>query len=78
MKKNTVETWVVFQMTMLKKPLPTLATCTQSKWDEMERSEPGYHTLVYSGIKTEMEAERLARGTAGDPVRKEARNEPRT
>jgi hypothetical protein len=35
----------------------------------MERARPGYHTLVRSGITNEGEAERLARGTAGDSKR---------
>ena len=35
-------------------------------WEQMERDRPGYHTLVQSGITSEAEAEKLARGTAGD------------
>jgi hypothetical protein len=44
------------------------AVCAQAEWDAMERARPGYHTLIRSGIKTEREAELLARGTSGDPV----------
>jgi hypothetical protein len=43
------------------------AVCEQSEWDEMERARPGYHTLIRAGITNEGEAERLARGTSGDP-----------
>jgi hypothetical protein len=43
--------------------------CEQSEWDVMESSRPGYHVLLHSGIKTEQEAEKLARGTAGDSFR---------
>ena len=32
----------------------------------MELASPGYHTLLLGGILSEPEAERLARGTAGD------------
>jgi hypothetical protein len=32
----------------------------------MELARPGYHTLIRSGIQYEGEAEKLARGTAGD------------
>ena len=38
----------------------------QAEWDAMESAQPGYHTLVRSGITNEGEAERLARGTAGN------------
>ena len=34
----------------------------------MELYRPGYHTLVRSGIVNEAEAEKLARGTAGDTL----------
>jgi hypothetical protein len=34
----------------------------------MEAARPGYYTLVRAGIATEGEAERLARGTSGDPT----------
>ena len=35
----------------------------------MEAQLPGYHTLIRSGITSEPEAEKLARGTAGDTLR---------
>jgi hypothetical protein len=44
------------------------AVCEQNEWDEMERARPGFHTLVRSGITSEAEAEKLARGTAGDAL----------
>ena len=40
--------------------------CEQAEWDAIEDSRPGFHTLLHSGIKTEQEAEKLARGTSGD------------
>jgi hypothetical protein len=40
--------------------------CEQREWDALERSRPGFHTLLHTGIKTEQEAEKLARGTAGE------------
>ena len=48
------------------------AVCEQSEWEEMEKARPGYHTLVRSGITNEGEAERLARGTAGEPMKRQA------
>jgi hypothetical protein len=40
--------------------------CEQREWEALERARPGFHTLLHSGIKTEQEAEKLARGTAGE------------
>jgi hypothetical protein len=58
--------WVVYLMT-LHNHQGMNAVCEQSEWDEMERARPGYHTLIRAGITNEGEAERLARGTSGDP-----------
>ena len=58
--------WVVYRMTIHGKPSGMNAVCEQGEWDAMERARPGYHKLVRSGITSEGEAERLARGTAGD------------
>jgi hypothetical protein len=67
MKKQPtpIVSWVVYQMTIHRKPSVN-AVCEQTEWDAMELERPGYHTLVRSGITNEPEAERLARGTAGD------------
>ena len=43
------------------------AVCEQAEWDEMERLRPGAQSAVQFGIATEGLAERLARGTSGDP-----------
>ncbi len=58
--------WVVYLMTMHNKQDQQRAVCDQDEWDAMELARPGYHTLVQAGIASEGEAERLARGTAGD------------
>lgn len=54
-------TWVVYLMTIHKRPERQPAVCEQAEWDAMERLRPGYHQLVQSGIATENEAEDLAR-----------------
>jgi hypothetical protein len=47
--------------------------CEQREWELLERARPGFHQLVRDGILTEQEAEKLARGTAGDtPPRKDS------
>jgi hypothetical protein len=61
-------TWVVYLMTVRGKPEPVRAVCEQSEWEAIERSWPGQHRLVQAGITSETEAEKLARGTSGDPV----------
>jgi hypothetical protein len=59
-------TWVVYEVHVRWKPNWVRAVCERSEWDAMELARPGYHTLVLEGITSESEAERLARGTAGD------------
>jgi hypothetical protein len=66
MSTQNIVSWVVYKMTIHKQPEGMNAVCEQTEWDAMERARPGYHTLVRSGITNEGEAERLARGTAGD------------
>jgi hypothetical protein len=72
MRTNKVcQTWVVYRMTLHGNVIGGNVVCEQHEWDAIERARPGYHTLLHSGIKTEQEAERLARGTAGEtPPRK--------
>jgi hypothetical protein len=59
--------WVVYKMTLHGRTDQMNAVCEQSEWDEMELARPGYHTLVQAYISDEGEAEKLARGTSGDP-----------
>jgi hypothetical protein len=66
-KTEKSESWVVYMMTM-RNGEGMNAVCEQNEWDEMERARPGFHTLVRSGITSEAEAEKLARGTAGDAL----------
>jgi hypothetical protein len=64
--------WVVYRMTLLNKSSMN-AMCSQSEWDAMELANPGLHVLIQGGIASEGEAERLARGTSGDPKSRQAR-----
>ncbi|WP_238602673.1 hypothetical protein [Fimbriiglobus ruber] len=61
------QTWVIYQSTLRGQIIGTKSVCEQSEWEEMERSHPGVNRLVQAGITYEGEAERLARGTSGDP-----------
>jgi hypothetical protein len=65
MRIEQTPVWVVYQMTVPGNPGGRGAVCEQTEWDEMERVNPGYHTLVRSGIVNEAEAELLARSTSG-------------
>ena len=58
--------WVVYRMTLSKGAVGGNVVCEQREWDALEAARPGFHTLVRSGLATEQEAEKLARGTAGD------------
>ena len=61
--------WVVYKMTMPRNMTGGNVVCEQREWEVIEAKNPGLHTLLYTGLKTEKEAEELARGTAGDDYR---------
>jgi hypothetical protein len=66
----TGTTWVVYRMRINGNAVGGNVVCEQREWDAIESARPGYHTLLHAGLKTEQEAEKLARGTAGDTFRK--------
>jgi hypothetical protein len=68
--------WVVYRVTVKGQADGPNAVCEQEEWEAMERDRPGLHTLIRSGIATEAEAERLARGTSGDPAPRASRTVP--
>jgi hypothetical protein len=63
-----VQTWVIYQSVAKGVASGTHGVCDQADWDRMERSSPGRQILIQTGIGSEAAAERLARGTRGDPV----------
>jgi hypothetical protein len=68
------DSYVVYRMTLSKGAVGGNVVCEQREWDALELARPGFHTLVRAGIATEQEAEKLARGTAGDtPIRQAGR-----
>jgi hypothetical protein len=69
-RENRFATWVVYRVAVRGQDVPANAVCEQSEWDAMERERPGQHILVQAGITSEGEAERMARGTSGDPVKR--------
>lgn len=75
-KTNQAEFWVVYQRTwtVLRRAIVSNAVCEQGEWEAMEKAEPGVHTLIRGKIRSEKEAEALARGTSGDTFRNPPRN----
>jgi hypothetical protein len=67
MRTRDTGPWVVYE-SVIKGEAGPRVVCEQAEWDAMERDHPGLRTLVRSGIATEAEAERWARGTSGDPI----------
>jgi hypothetical protein len=63
--------WVVYEMGAAGKDQGRKVVCEQGEWDALELAQPGKHKLIRTGITSEGEAERLARGTSGD-----SRNSP--
>jgi len=73
MRKNREpeEAWVVYKMNLAGAQGPN-AVCEQTEWDEMERANPGHHKLIKAHIRSEAEAERLARESPGGTAAKGA------
>ena len=63
-KTKPLETWVVYKMNLAGSNGPN-AVCEQAEWEEMERQNPGYHTLIKGAIASEPEAEKIARESPG-------------
>jgi hypothetical protein len=57
--------WVVYSFSLNGNPEAMRAVCEQAEWEALDRSKPGFYTLIRAGISNEGEAERLARGSAG-------------
>ncbi|MDB5309581.1 MAG: hypothetical protein JWO38_3783 [Gemmataceae bacterium] len=68
MRVRKVESWVVYRTAVKGQPTGVNAVCEAGEWEAMQAAQPGVLTLIQSGIASEGEAERLARGTSGDPV----------
>jgi hypothetical protein len=64
------ESWVIYQLVTNGVAGGPNGVCRQAEWEEMERLRPGAQSLVQCGLPTEGVADRLARGTSGDPVPK--------
>jgi hypothetical protein len=60
--------WVVYRMSIDGKAPDVNVVCEQGEWEQLELAHPGLYTLIRSGIASEAEAERLARGTSGGPA----------
>jgi hypothetical protein len=67
--------WAVYKMVVRGNPNGMNVVCEQSEWDAMELAQPGQHQLIQRDIANEGEAEKLARGTSGDPVKRRSREE---
>jgi hypothetical protein len=70
MNEEKRTSWVVYLMSAKNHPEGMRAVCEQSEWDAMQQDRSCQRTLIRAGITNEGEAERLARGTSGDPVRR--------
>ena len=69
-------TWVVYTIPMKGSPEGARAVCERREWEAMDLARPGYFTLIQGGIANEGEAERLARGRAGEVKPRNAKAVP--
>jgi L-asparaginase II len=70
-KQEPVEAWVVYHV-LQGKNAGMRAVCQQSEWETLDLRYPGVNERVQTGIVSETEAEKLARGTSGDLKKKGA------
>jgi hypothetical protein len=77
-KTDVCRSWVVYRMTLPKGGTGGNVVCEQREWERIEAAQPGCHQLLHTGIKTEQEAEKLARGVAGDESRRAGKRSART
>jgi hypothetical protein len=75
MRDPKADTWVVYLTVTKWSPDGVRAVCGQREWEAMDAARPERFTLIQGGIADEAEAERLARGTAGDARMRTAPNE---
>jgi hypothetical protein len=68
MRTTRAAVWVVYQAAVKGMEQGPNAVCDQAEWDALEVAAPGANRLIRGGITSEAEAERLARGTSGDPT----------
>lgn len=66
---DKVESWVVFQA-LQGDQSGIRSVCTESEWVDIVARKPGLNQLVRADIASETEAEKLARGTSGDIVKR--------
>src|SRR5436309_2023599 len=64
--------WAVYQVTVNDGKEALSAVCEQREWEVLERTRPGRQRLIKDGIESEAEAEKLARGRAGDSFKSPA------
>jgi hypothetical protein len=67
-KAHWNQSWVVYQSAIKGEPTGPNAICEQDEWEALENANPGQNRLIQSGLRSEGEAERIARGTSGDSV----------
>jgi hypothetical protein len=62
------ESWVIYQTINKGVVTGPNSVCERDEWEALEQLRPGAQVLVQQGISSEGVAERLARGTSGDPI----------
>ncbi len=64
-KTEPEESWAVYEV-IVGKQAGRRVMCRLSQWEAIAASQPTANVLIQSGITSESEAEKLARGTSGD------------
>ena len=66
MRTENIESWVVYQIVIRTKPVNVV--CGQDEWEELKAGRPDLYTLIRNHVRSEAEAERVARGEPSELV----------
>jgi hypothetical protein len=66
MPVTTATNWVVYSICVDGNPDAARGVCREDEWEAVQLARPGLYSLVLAGVRSEPEAERLARRAAGE------------
>jgi hypothetical protein len=73
MKREEVGEWAVYRMPVKGCVEGLRGVCPQDEWEALDRAKPGVYVLIQGHLRSEGQAEQLARGRSGEKPDRAAR-----
>jgi hypothetical protein len=73
MKREVVGEWAVYRMPVKGCAEGLRGVCPQDEWEALDRAKPGVYVLIQGHLRSEGQAEQLARGRSGEKPDRAAR-----